>query len=414
MKPFRVHVSPIESYVDEALTIKLEDFEPNETISIHTKLWDQKGHFFTNTSTFKTDDEGRKLLSSAEIYELFWAAEKEKVRHGDYFYKSDAKELDIELVVKRQGSDDYSVRLKRYFYNESVTREEVNDQGIVGTLFSLHEGKDQPAVLLLGGSDGEIQEHASALLASKGYTVFSLAYFGQSGVSKDLHKIPLEYFHQAIQWLKREAEQEKVTVIGYSRGAELALLLASTYDEFSAVIAGAPGAYVTSGLRNTIYAPIPSWTLNEVELPYLPFKYRPAQMFSMFGGMLSRKPVSLLSIWENSLSSGDDTVESSRIQVENIKAPVMLIAGGHDQVWPAALFAERIKEKVNEHPVQALTYEKAGHFIAFPYALPGMPANVNVHVGGGMIMDFGGTKEDNAFAVVDSWGKVQSFLREYT
>ncbi|TSB45541.1 alpha/beta fold hydrolase [Alkalicoccobacillus porphyridii] len=406
-----LNVSSLESFIDEELTVQISGCEPNEEVSIETRIRDEKGNLFTCLTSYQLNTNGERTLTRSEVDQLFWKADKEKSSYGDFFYKSNARDLKIELVLKRQDSQDTSIRLKRCFYRGDILRKKIKDHGIVGTFFYSSHKQKQPVVLLLGGSDGEIQEHAAALLASKGYTVLALAYFGQSGVPKDLHRIPLEYVHQAIQWLKEQAQVEKIALIGYSRGAELALLIASIYDEFSAVVAGAPSAYVTSGLRNTIYAPIPSWTLNEQDLPYLTFKYRPAQMFSMFGGMLTRRPVSFLSIWENSLSSLEAN-ESSRIQVENIKAPVMLIAGGDDQVWPAARFAERIKENLTEYPLECLAYEKAGHFLAFPYALPGMPANVNMHVGGGMIMNFGGTKEANAAATTDSWEKLLNFLGE--
>ncbi|MCM2676854.1 alpha/beta fold hydrolase [Alkalicoccobacillus plakortidis] len=404
-------VLPLHSYIDDDLSIKISGCNPYVKIRIESKMLDQKENVFKAQCDVQADSEGKLSLSQTEVDRLFWSAEKENTRHGDYFYKSDASELEMDLVFEVDDQVQETVQVRRYFYTEDIKREEVKEQGVVGTLFESDAGDNQPAVLLLGGSDGEIQEHAAALLASKGYTVFALAYFGQEGVPKDLEKIPLEYFYDAVQWLKTRANKDKVSIIGYSRGAEIALLVASTYDdEFDAVVAGAPGAYVTSGLKNTMYAPIPSWTLDGEELPYLKFKYRPAQMFSMVGGMITRNPVSFLSIWENSLKSPEE-IDPSRIQVEKIKAPVMLIAGGQDQVWPAERFATQIEERVNV-PIRCLNYEEAGHFLAFPYALPGMPANVNMHVGAGMIMDFGGTKSANAAAAKASWKELLNFLRE--
>ncbi|WP_306984700.1 alpha/beta fold hydrolase [Alkalicoccobacillus murimartini] len=413
----KVIVSPLHAYVDEQTTIQISGCNPKDKVRIESSMLDQKGNVFKGCSTFQANEQGEVDLSKADtqadVAELFWAAEKENTRHGDYFFKSDASEVEIELQIKINDQFKETVQLKRYFYKEDIVREGIHEQGIVGTLFYSASELAQPAVLLIGGSDGEIQEHAAALLASKGYTVFTLAYFGQQeGVPKDLEKIPLEYFYDAVQWLKARANQEKISLIGYSRGAELALLLASTYDEFTSVVAGAPGAYITSGLKNGIYAPIPSWTLNQEELPFLKFKYRFAQMFAMVGGMVKKKPVSFLSIWENSLQS-PEKIEDCRIRVENIKASVLLIAGGQDQIWPASQFATQVEEKMNDQNVHVLHYKEAGHFLGFPYALPGMPANVNEHVGGRLIMNCGGSKSANAAATNSSWNELLNYLRDY-
>ncbi|WP_054707833.1 acyl-CoA thioester hydrolase/BAAT C-terminal domain-containing protein [Bacillus sp. JCM 19041] len=228
----------------------------------------------------------------------------------------------------------------------------------------------------------------------------------------DLESIPLEYFYHSIQLLKKLTNNdEKLTLIGYSRGAELALLLASEYDEFCAVIAGAPGAYITSGLKNSIYAPIPSWTLNDEAKPYLKFQHRPRNMFPLLKQWILRRPASFFGIWDDSLKKLDK-LEDTRIKVEQIQAPVLLVSGDRDQIWPASNFANVIQAKLND--VEHLRYEKGGHFIAFPYALPHLPSNIYEHVGGGMIMDSGGTKEANASAAKHSWPLISGFIEKHS
>lgn len=407
-----IHVSPMHGLIDELTTITVTGCTPGETLKVELSLTDQKENEFKSTVSIKTNENGEQTLPELDVEGLFWSAEKVGEVHGDYFYKSDASELKMKWTLKRDGEEVGQITTVRAFGREDVMREVILEEGVVGTLFYHEQEPAKPVVVVLGGSDGEIQEHAAALLATKGYNVFALAYFGQEGVPKDLDQIPLEYFDGAIQWVKGRFGVDGVTLIGYSRGAEAALVLASVYpDEFKAVVAGAPGAYVTSGLKNTIYAPIPSWTLRGKDLSYLTFKYRPSQMFSMLGGMIKRKPISFLSIWENSLSK-PEKAEISRIEVERIKAPVLLIAGGQDQVWPSEKFARQIAEKT-ETETRELHYEEAGHFLAFPYALPGMPANVLMHVGSRMIMDFGGTKAANAEATKDSWKELLGFLEEF-
>lgn len=90
----------------------------------------------------------------------------------------------------------------------------------------------------------------------------------------------------------------------------------------------------------------------------------------------------------------------------------MFIAGGDDQLWPSECFVkimeEKLKNESNHH--RYLYYEKAGHFLAFPYSFVKLPANVHMVVGGGMTMTFGGSKAANAEAARDSWKKCLFFF----
>ncbi|WP_152657972.1 acyl-CoA thioester hydrolase/BAAT C-terminal domain-containing protein [Oceanobacillus sp. CFH 90083] len=267
---------------------------------------------------------------------------------------------------------------------------------------------------LLRGSDGGMQEHAAALLASKGYTALALSYFNVEGLPKNLENIPLEYFQEASTWLKSHPYVNgEINLIGYSRGGELALVLAAAFKDYQSIIAGAPSAYITAGMKNGIFAPVPSWTLHQQTLPYIKFKYRFATMFSILKNMILKKPVSYLSIWDNTLENQEEIAEAS-IPVENIKAPVMFIAGGDDQLWPSCRYVEMMEGKLEntkrskQH--RYLYYKNAGHFLAFPYSFVNLPANVVMNVGGGMTMTFGGSKVANAKAAKDSWEQILVFL----
>ena len=68
---------------------------------------------------------------------------------------------------------------------EGVTRQDVREHGLVGTLY-LPPGAapgSHPAVLILNGSGGGINEPRAALYASRGYAAFALAYFKAPGLS---------------------------------------------------------------------------------------------------------------------------------------------------------------------------------------------------------------------------------------
>ena len=87
-----------------------------------------------------------------------------------------------------------------------------------------------PAIVWLGGSEGGLREGTAALLASHGYATLALAYFGVDPLPPELIEIPLEYCKEGIDWLKAQpsVDAQHIAVLGGSKGAELALLLAAT------------------------------------------------------------------------------------------------------------------------------------------------------------------------------------------
>src|SRR5262249_19539421 len=120
----------------------------------------------------------------------------------------------------------------------------VRTDGFVGVFYEPPGEGHHPAVLVLGGSNGGIPPAPSAAggLASRGYAVLALAYFGVEGLPRALSNIPLEYFGTALHWLASQpsVDREHIGVFGASRGAELALLLGVAYPGLRAVIAYMP------------------------------------------------------------------------------------------------------------------------------------------------------------------------------
>ncbi|WP_040982656.1 acyl-CoA thioester hydrolase/BAAT C-terminal domain-containing protein [Oceanobacillus jeddahense] len=420
----KLQISSIDSYMDETIYIKVIGCSANTKVSIHASTYDEAHKQFHSYAAFIADDNGVVDVSlqkpvegtydKADAFGLFWSMDHTDSKWGDYYQKSSSDKVSITLVLKVNEEEQETVTIYRHFYREGVIKETVQHHQLKGTLFHPEEQGNYPAVLILSGSDGGMQEHAAALLASKGYTALALAYFGEEGVPKDLEEIPLEYFQEATRWLKHhEYVNGDVSLIGYSRGGELALLLGATFNDYQSIIAGVPSAYITPGMKNGIFAPITSWIFNQEALPAIKFKYPLSMMFSTMKNWLIKKPISFSAIWEHTLKDQEKTAEA-RIPVENIQSPVMFISGGDDQLWPSSRYVN-LMEKTRKNlkkPYQDryLYYEHGGHFLSFPYSFAQLPANVFMQVGGGMTMTFGGTKEANADAAKDSWDKILEFL----
>ncbi|QQK81209.1 acyl-CoA thioesterase/BAAT N-terminal domain-containing protein [Salicibibacter cibi] len=416
-------VHPTDAYVDENVHIVVHDCPTNDIITVRATANDDEEKLFESYARFRTDDSGYVDISQAQPVEgtyedadplgLFWSMQHKKSKLDDYFLKNEATPLSIQINLEIENVIE-TVTILRHFYKNDVKRVVVKEPECTGVMFHAANNQEpSPGILLLGGSDGGMSEQGAALLASYGYSVLALAYFGTEGVPKNLENIPLEYFEDATTWLKKHPSVNgQASLIGFSRGGELALLLGATFNDYQAIIAGAPSMYVTAGLKNNTFAPIPSWTYKQENLPYMKFSYRPSIMFSMFKNWLLKKPVSFLGIWNHTLSNLEK-VKHSRIPIETINAPVMTIAGGDDQLWPSTYYANETKTVLDQQNVY-LHYANAGHFLSFPYGLPSLPANINMHVGGGMTLAFGGTKRANAQAASDSWPEILAFLKKHT
>jgi hypothetical protein len=78
-------------------------------------------------------------------------------------------------------------------------------------------------VLVLGGSDGGIPSRRGKLIAENGFPVLALAYFKTERTPQCLDMIPLEYFDEPIEWLKKSTYTQggRIAVLGKLNTGEL-------------------------------------------------------------------------------------------------------------------------------------------------------------------------------------------------
>jgi hypothetical protein len=258
-----------------------------------------------------------------------------------------------------------------------------------------------PGIIVLGGSDGGFPDNEAALLATNGYFALSLAYFGADSLPSELAEIPLEYFARAIEWLRVQPGvwSDQVALFGTSKGSEAALLVASQITEIRAVVANAPSSVAWSCICGE--AALPSWTLRGNPVVSVPPGADPSYVRAE--GEPLRPTV-------NYLYRLSQAPAGAVIPVERIPGPVLLVAGGDDQLWPSLPMARAIMERrasLGGHPDdQLLTYPNAGHLIGKAF----VPAG-STRVAGGRL-ESGGTPADNARAQADSWPRVLAFLEK--
>lgn len=271
-----------------------------------------------------------------------------------------------------------------------LTREE----GLVGAIFRPPEERVYPGLLVLGGSEGGLDGAAGLArpLAAQGYVALAVAYFGTAGVPQTLQDVPLEYFDRAIERLKREpgVDPERIAVIGGSKGGEAALLIGARRTDLAAVVAAAPSDAVWQGINRASREPKSSWTSGGQPLTYLPFDR-------------SRPFTTLFNLYQDSRPSSGPGMAA--IPVERIGAPLLLLAGENDSLWPSAdmvrAMTQRLKDKEFAPEFRHLEFQDAGHAI--------LGAPVTLARAAELTVD-GGSAEGNLRARKVSWYVIERFL----
>ena len=218
-------------------------------------------------------------------------------------------------------------------------------------------------IVLTGSSGGKLNELASTL-NGWGHPVLSLAYFDKEGdgrIPQSLELIPLEYIDKAKDWLmaRQDTRNDGVVLVGLSKGAELALVLAAHHSDYKGVVAVAPSSVVWSGIPlkpQLITSAESSWAEFGKGLEYVPYVDREALKEAGQKDMLAWHEVSLAKA---------ENASASLIRVEDINSPLLLLSGGLDKVWPAnamaASICARMKVVGRESLCTHINFQQAGH-----------------------------------------------------
>lgn len=255
-------------------------------------------------------------------------------------------------------------------------------------------------VLVLGGSSGAVEVDRAALLARHGAAAASIRWFGGPGQPPGICEVPLETFGPVLGDLRKASD--RVAVVGVSKGAEAALLLAAHDTRVDAVIALAPThvvwANLGAGSDGQDTPPRSSWTVGGAALPFVPYDERwtwDGEGDPAFRGL-----------YEQSLRAEPGRVAAATIPVERIAGAVVLVAGTDDQVWPSEEAARAIEARRRVHGLDTMviTHPLAGHRTT----LPGEQASPR-----GAVMARGGTPEADAELGALVWPVVVQVLRLY-
>ena len=429
--------------MDEEVCIRASGLLPQQQILIRAKTQDDLGRRWTSQAAFRADASGTVDLATQSPISgsyrhispmgLFWSMRLEAQESNAQmtFSKKDASPNLVTLEVVVHGEVVASAEILRNFQaGGTQTRDlemgadilaggqDVSGRAsIIGRMFVPPGRGPHPAVVVLSGTGGGVDLDKAAVLSRHGFATLALAYFGIPPLPAWLHRIPLEYFEAALGWLaaQPEIDAQRIGVLGISRGAELALLLATKFPAIHAVAAYAPSnvAWAAGGRDKATGEIIPSWTWQGSPVPFAPLPLRGFMWRSAIPVAALRRRVMFRNLFRAGLRNRE-AIERASIPVERIRGPLLLISGGDDHLWPAAEMSEaivaRLKRNGFAHSVEHLHYPLAGHMLRYPYLPTTSRESGNTHLRGAKF-SFGGTPEADADAQADAWCRVVTFFK---
>lgn len=420
---WQLRVDPADGLIDTERRILVEGLTPGASITLSATTERGQGVHWHSQATFQADEHGTvDTATQAPIsgdyaqvsaMGLIWSQQPAQESAREVFADDPSAPL-LTTIRAIYGEQSQTAPLVQRLAASGVTRHPVRDNGLVGTLFLPSGQGPHPAVIVLNGSGGGMNEPRAALYASHGYAALALAYFKAPGLSDYISNTPLEYFKQALDWLRETIKpaHDFVALSGQSRGGELVLLLGSIYPkDVSAVIAYVPGAVVHSG-QNACDPAVgregPAWLLNGKALTHVWENNASASWEPWDTGPEPRRHAhAILTALQDT-----DAVHRARIQVERIQGPVMCLSGSDDGSWPSSLYGRMVEQALQQaqhpYPHAHHDYEGAGHAILFPWVPT--TQTTYAHPVSGRLSTGGGTPSTNAHANQDSWSAVVAFL----
>jgi uncharacterized protein len=285
----------------------------------------------------------------------------------------------------------------------TVRRSEITAENIVGVVFEPAARANRFAVML-GGSFGGVPEGPAKRLAENGICTLALGYFGAAGLPPGLVEIPIESLQRGIDFFRVNfAGGKAVGLLGFSKGAELALVVAANMGEaIGPVVAVAPAHVVWFGLKPPgpdldRASTLSSWTLQGAPLPFLP-SLNASPVFNERGLRTD--------VFFNLDGYEPGQVTAATIPVERATGPILLLSGDDDHQWPAVPMANRVVRRMTDHgrlkDITSVVYPGAGHvFLVLDFLRPGGPA-----------FDYGGGPDADRAAGADAWQRIPAFLSQ--
>ncbi len=425
----RVSVAPVDALPDGPIAIEVADLQPGSRVRLrlrsHTLKAEARAEFVASADGLVNVAIQAPVAgdyAGIDPAGLFWSARfddgSDVVSMIDVL--SRLEPLAYTLTATAADGRDVAVDFTRRLVAANVVRTPVRDGRLRGTLFARDDATNSPGVMVLGGSDGGNRwAFVAALLAAHGFAALSLAYFAYEDLPREMIEIPLEYFGDAIDWLRARPEvgTARVGVLGMSRGGEAALLLGATCPEVAAVVALVPSGVTGGGIGADFSAIARSaWTLGGVPFQVFPPPVDPLTFTEAQAAFATGTPFAGAPAIERALRSASAGIQDVAIHVERTRGAIFMMSGEDDQLWASTRLTEIAEKRLHaaafSYAFEHRRYPSAGHFACLPPNLPATSTSGR-HPVVPMSLAFGGTARANAAASADLWPRIVTFLHRH-
>ena len=217
--------------------------------------------------------------------------------------------------------------------------------GQADTKLYLGKGTNQPLIVGLGGSEGgnmwasDYWKNTREQFIENGFAFLALEYFGGSKTPQQLDRISIDSIHSTITKIAQheQIDENKIILIGGSKGAELALLMASKFPTIKGVVS-IVGPHATFPAL-TFMANTSSWTHLNTEIAFVPLPW------SATGAALKNDLREAFTI----MLKDSVAVENAAIKVEAINGPILLMSATKDEMWPSTEMSDQLITRLKQN-----------------------------------------------------------------
>ena len=232
-----------------------------------------------------------------------------------------------------------------------------------GYLYRPDDDEPHPVIILLHGSEGgngnfwmrsfstgknSFTANTARYFASQGFVSYALCYFDckhQKGYESyppdELVELDLEYTIEAIREIRKSkwAKGQKIVLMGFSRGAEQALLIAS-------LLSKTEEGQKDTGLPDVVIVHAPP------NVAALGFSKENAKK------ILAGKAPYKLKFEDSSWKYKNELIKAyTPIEIEHYKGALLVSNGGQDQVWGPTIFPEKLRTRYDDVQMKYLYIE---------------------------------------------------------
>jgi len=333
------------------------------------------------------------MYTDADVSGLFWSMESATMDYDlDLSHLEKLSEEDKEhFIIDIFQNDEHEV-YKFKIVGKLPEVKEKSLEDISAKFFYIPAEKPHAVMVHVAAEEGiEGVEINAKLLASKGIATLALPFCSYGNLQNEFKEVPLEHIHRAIDYIKKIpiVDENRIGIMGGTRGAELALKIASMRSDLKVLVASNPCDVINQSTVKQFLTSKSSWSYEGKPVFYS--KVNKLEVFKLYvGRVLFQKSYSMKPYYNH---------DNAMIDTKKITAKTLLVAGMHDERWDSVKMAKRINQTLD----CTLKIYEAGQVLGGPGCLPTTSFQ-------NLSFSLGGTPEGNGISQNASWHDIIEFI----